>query len=371
MIVQRYLTREIVTNLSAVLSVVLLIFVSQHFVRYLSDAAAGTLPATLVFKILGYYLLSSLVFLLPLIVFLAILLALGRLYRDSEMAAMEACGIGLPRILRSVIIIGLGFALGVSYLSLIVSPWAEEQQFRVRDQAATDAEFAFIQPGRFQEMRGGQGVFYIEGLEPDGKTMREVFLQMEDETGLNIFSAQRGSLSKDAVSGDHYLLLEKGYRYRWMPNDGGFRVYQYEKGGVRLAPSGRAARDRSIAARATWDLWHSDRLPEIAEWQWRWSMPVSVLLLALMAVPLARSRPRQGRFTRLFIALGVAVFYYNALMVSKANLAQGVWPTWLGLWWVHSILSVVVVALYAQYFGWRWSLQQVWPWLHDRIYGSR
>ncbi|MDH4274080.1 MAG: LPS export ABC transporter permease LptF [Gammaproteobacteria bacterium] len=368
MIVQRYLSREIVQHLVAVLGVVMIIFVSQHFIRYLSDAAAGTLPAALVFKILGFYLLSSLVFLLPLIVFLAVLLALGRLYRDSEMAAMESCGIGLPRVIRSVMLIGLYFALGVIVLSMVIAPWAEEQQYRVRDQAAVDAEFAFIQPGRFQEIRGGQGVFYIESLEPDGKTMRDVFLQVEDETGLNIFAAQSGSLSKDDASGEHFLLLEKGYRYRWLPNNGGFRVYQYQRGGVRLVSPGLLSHGRSVAAKSTFDLWGSTLWPDIAEWQWRWSMPVSVVLLALMAVPLAHARPRQGRFTRLFVALGVAVFYYNALMISKAKLAQGQWPTALGLWWVHGLLVIVIVALYAQYFGWRWSVQQTWPWLYHRLY---
>ena len=64
-------------------------------------------------------------------------------------------------------------------------------------------------------------------------------------------------------------------------------------------------------------------------------MPISTILLALLAVPLARSRPREGRYGRIAIGLLVFIIYFNLLSAAKAWTEEATISPALGLWWVH------------------------------------
>jgi len=80
-----------------------------------------------------------------------------------------------------------------------------------------------------------------------------------------------------------------------------------------------------------------------AEFQWRMSTPISALLLALAAIPLSHSRPRQGRYAKMLLALGIYAIYFNLLDVSRSWVEQGS----LGyIWWVPGTLGVLVASLY-------------------------
>ena len=72
----------------------LLILMTNQFAQVLGDAASNLLPKEAVFLVMGLTSVQYLTILIPIGLFLAIMLSLGRLYRDSEMAALMACGIG-------------------------------------------------------------------------------------------------------------------------------------------------------------------------------------------------------------------------------------------------------------------------------------
>jgi lipopolysaccharide export system permease protein len=73
------------------------------------------------------------------------------------------------------------------------------------------------------------------------------------------------------------------------------------------------------------------------------STPISALLLALAAIPLSRSRPRQGRYAKMLLALGIYAIYFNLLDVSRSWVEQGASDY---IWWVPGLLALVVAGLY-------------------------
>ena len=79
-----------------------------------------------------------------------------------------------------------------------------------------------------------------------------------------------------------------------------------------------------------------------AELHWRLASPLSVLVLALLALPLARSSPREPRYARLLLALLAWLTYYNLLVLGRTWIAEGTLAPALGLWWVH--LPVLALA---------------------------
>lgn len=355
MIIDRYLAREVLQTLLAVLLVLLLIFMGRYFALYLADASAGEISGGIVIEMLFLRTLTSLSVIIPFGLFVSVLLAFGRLYKDSEMTAMAACGIGPARVLSTVFLIALLSSVLVAGLSLWGTPWAHEKSLQVREQAQSGTAFESIAAGQFNKFGSGDQVFYVEELSEDRKQLHNVFIQSHTDDGkLDIFSARGGYQYVDAKNGVRYLVLVDGYRYQGLPGSVDFTTYQYEKSAVRLDDLGVAPLQRTHWAAPSSELWGSTSLSNRAELQWRYSMPLATILLAILAVLLSRTSPRQGRFAKLFIAILIFVTYYNSLGAAMSWVQRGVVPPTVGLWSVHAILLVLVAILAVRYWGARW-----------------
>ncbi|MGH8376923.1 MAG: LptF/LptG family permease, partial [Pseudomonas sp.] len=82
-----------------------------------------------------------------------------------------------------------------------------------------------------------------------------------------------------------------------------------------------------------------------AELQWRMSLPLLVFIVTLMAVPLSRVNPRQGRFLKLLPAILLYMAYLTILIAARGALDKGKIPAVLGLWWVHGIFLAIGLGL--------------------------
>jgi lipopolysaccharide export LptBFGC system permease protein LptF len=82
--------------------------------------------------------------------FLGIVLALGRLYHESEMTAMTACGVGPLRIYRPIALLALVAAALLAVLSYRVVPAAWMKSSDLRVEATRAAQFGALEPGRFR-----------------------------------------------------------------------------------------------------------------------------------------------------------------------------------------------------------------------------
>lgn len=355
MIIDRYLAREVLQTLLAVILVLLLIFMGRYFALYLADASAGEISGDIVIDMLFLRTMTSLSVMIPFGLFVSVLLAFGRLYKDSEMTAMAACGIGPTRVLSTVSLIALVCSVLVSGLSLWGTPWAHEKALQVREQAQSGTAFESVAAGQFNKIGNGGQVFYVEGLANNRTLLNNVFIQAHTGEGqLDVFSASSGYQYVDAQTGVRYLVLVDGYRYQGLPGSVDFKIHRYEKSAVRLDEQEVAPLRRTHWSIPSSDLWGSTRLSDQAELQWRYSMPLATVLLAVLAVLLSRTSPRQGRFAKLFIAILIFVTYYNSLGVAISWMRRGVVPPEVGLWWVHAALLLLVLVLAVRYWGARW-----------------
>lgn len=344
-ILDRYLIKEVFYSLLGVTPVVLLIFLSDRFVRYLADAAAGKIPSELILTLITLKFLSVLVILLPLTFYIAVMLALGRLYKDSEMIVLAACGVGPLRILAAIFKLSLGVALLVSLLSLYVSPWAITKSNELKARAQAASEITGLTPGRFKESRSGDRVIYVERIAPDRRSMSNVFVQSREQGKLGIVSAERGVQTLDKESGDQFIVLENGRRYEGTPGSADYKVVQFARYSVRINEAEPGEISQQHAAQESRVLLTSTERGAAAELQWRFSMPLSVILLAALAVQLARAAPRQGKYAKVLLAILVYLVYTNLLGISRAWLERDLIPPWAGLWWVHGALLLVVAML--------------------------
>ena len=102
------------------------------------DVALVTLakvPKGAILAVMGLSSIQYLTILIPVGILLAVMLALARMYRDSEMAAMMACGIGNVSLYRPIMILALGLAVVSGWLALQAGPYAQREIQLIADQA--------------------------------------------------------------------------------------------------------------------------------------------------------------------------------------------------------------------------------------------
>lgn len=344
-ILDRYIFREIAQSWLAVTTVLLFILLTNQFARVLGDVAKDKLPKDAIFQIIGLTGLQYLTILVPIGLFLSVMLALGRLYRDSEMPAMMACRVGPIGIYRPLSWIMIPLVAGVAWLAMDVAPRALSEIERIGLEARRQADLASIEPGRFTSDANQGAVVYAEKVLGPG-TVENVFLQRRaDSGGVEVVIAERGEQRDSDDPNTRFFILHDGRRYEGVPGTSSFRVMEFAEHGIPYRLPG--VEDQVVEPRAmgTADLLRSSEPEHIAELHWRIGVPLATGILALIAVPLSRSQPRQGRYGKLAIGLLVFIIYFNLLSAGKAWLEQSSVPGSVGLWWVHGLMLVLGLAM--------------------------
>ncbi len=358
-ILDRYIFREIAQSWLAVTMVLLAILLTNQFARVLGDVAKGKLPKDAIFQIIGLTGLQYLTILVPIGLFLSIMLALGRLYRDSEMPAMMACRVGPIDIYRPLSWLLIPLTLAVGWLTMEVAPMALTEIERVGVEARRQADLASIEPGRFTSDSRAGTVVYAENVVGNG-IIEKVFLQRQTDTGIEVVIAERGEQVESDDPNTRFFVLHDGRRYEGVPGTADFRVMEFAEHGIPYRLPDIEDPELEPRAMHTADLLASGGTVEQAELHWRIGIPLATLILAVLAVPLSRSQPRQGRYGRLAIGLLVFIIYFNLLSAGKAWLEQEVVPIWIGLWWAHGLMLAVALGLLGMQNG-----------IHRRIFAMR
>ena len=351
-ILDRYIFREISLTWLGVTMILLMILLTNQFARVLGDVAKGKLPKNAAFDVIGLSAAQYLTVLVPIGLFLAVMLALGRLYRDSEMPAMMACRVGPAGIYRPLLWLLVPLALGVAWLSIEGTPLALTKIDRISAEARREADLASIEPGRFTVIGPERAVVYGESISAEGH-MEKVFMERKvDGDGVEVVVARRGEQVDSDDPNTRMLVLHEGRRYEGVPGQPNFRVVEFLEHGIPYRLPSLQPADPRPRAMTFSRLLASSEPQHVAERQWRMSVPISTVLLALLAVPLARSRPREGRYGRIAVGLLVFIIYFNLLSASKAWTEEAAIPPSLGLWWVHGCVLLFTGLLLALQNGW-------------------
>ncbi len=352
MIIFRYLAKEVLVSMFAVSGVLLLIIMSSRFVKYLAEAAAGKLAPDVLLAIMGYRLPGFLELVLPLGLFIGILLAYGRLYMDSEMTVLSACGMSQRKLLGYTLLPAVLVSVIVGVLSLFISPAGIEKAEFILSEQKGRSEFDHLQPARFMASQNGSGVTYSESLSLNRKQMRNVFMaemgvaDKGEQAKLSVILATEGQQIIDPESGERYLKLNKGYRYSGRPGEADYQVLQFDEYWQHLAKNkikaGSTVKADSIA---TADLLASDDLENIAALQWRLSLPLLVIVITLLAVPLSKTDPRQGRYVQMVPAILLYIVYLVSLNAARGAIEDGGMSPFPGIWSVHFVFITIAVVL--------------------------
>lgn len=349
--IDRYLIKEVMLTFLAAVLVLLAVALSHRLAEYLGKAASGLLARDAVLLLLGLQLIRLLVILIPPAFLLAIMLALGRLYRDNEMTALTACGLGPGAVYRPLFLLAVPMAAILAGLALYIVPMAMDLQFELQIRARQSAQLSLFNPGTFREVAGGEHVIYVGSLTDDGQEVRNVFIQSRTRDGIAITTGERGHQRIDPDTGARYIVLANGHRYQGNPGQENYQSVQFARLAVRVdAPPPEQTWLRREAV-STSELWVAPSPSYWAELHKRISGPISLLLLTFLAPLLARASPREGRYGRVVAAILIYTIYINLLSMGEAWIKRETIWVGLGLWWVHGLVGLLGLLMWRHHYG--------------------
>ncbi|MBT1452518.1 LPS export ABC transporter permease LptF [Glaciecola sp. XM2] len=347
MLIFRYLLRETFKSQIAVFFILMTIFITLRFVRVLGDATDGNVPADLIVGFITLYspVLASLV--LPISLFLGVMLAHGRMYVESEMTVLRACGVSEWYVTRVTLFFSLVIAAITAVVTLYLAPLALEKEYQLKEDAAASSGIAAVVPGRFQQTGDSKAVIFVHDTQSDN--LQKVFLSQrtKDNDGVHLIYAEQGRIQESAF-GEQTLVLSAGNQYDGKRNENNYQIVNFDEYTVTITPPNREQEGRKLVAASTAELWKMDTIEASAELQWRIAIPLSLPFLVLIAVPLSAVDPRQGRFGKMFPALLLYLGYFLLLLASRRIMEDGNLPSFLGLWWVHVVMLLVGIGLIAR-----------------------
>ncbi|MCB1736634.1 MAG: LPS export ABC transporter permease LptF [Gammaproteobacteria bacterium] len=354
-VIDRYIVRETLQTWLAVTLVLMLILLSNRLAQLLARAVAGEIDGSLVFHLLALKAISFMSLLAPMSLYLAFMLAFGRLYRDSEMSALAACGVGPARLYRSLLFVSLPVTVLVIVFAFWVGPWASAESDQVRARAENASGVAALSPGRFRETSNRSGIIYVEKLNEEAGRIENVFISLNRRGKPMLLSSEQAGQWVDPESGDRFIVFKNGYRYEGNPGEKGFKIIEFAEHAVLMQeanPLAQVQRERSSIPSA--ELLRVDTPQNTAEWHWRLAGPVSVIMLTLLALPLAKATPRQGRYGKVVIGILIYIVYSNLLGIARVWIENGKVSPDFGLWWVHGVILLLTGALLIHMQGWAW-----------------
>jgi lipopolysaccharide export system permease protein len=348
----RHVLRELILATLLIGGVLLAVLVIYQFAFVLGRAADGQVPAEVVPRLVGLSLRSNLPIILPFAVLLGIVAGLGRMYHDSEITAAQACGVGRGVLFAAAGVVVAAAASFAAWMAFIDGPAAARGIVELRVAALRTAATRALAPGSFRPV--GQGAtLYFRASDEDGR-LRDVFVQRELPTMAGQPPRMQVLLARAArhavsAAGDAWLVdLEDGRSYEGAPGAGDWRITEFRRQQLRIpTPQAVLPGKPRVDGLDNRELLATDDPRRRAELHWRIGWVVDVLVLGLLAVPLARLLPRQGRHARVPWAVLLFALYAGMLSAGRTMVERGEVPAWLGLWWVHGLALLLGWALLA------------------------
>lgn len=352
MIIQRYLLREILQAFVGTLFVLLLIIVGNTFVRLLGSVSSGDLPVDLLGRMVLMGSINGAIQLVPVALLIGMMLAFGRLYRDHEISALHASGVGPTQFYKGIFLFVLPLTLLLAAMVLYVVPTIEQATQNIKTEVKQRPEASGIPVGEFMHTKVGDTRFtiFVEKLGDENVVMEHFFMHSGTTDKTTVLTAKKALLFIDQKNGERVLQINDGSRYDHDLNNNEFTIFHFGEHGLRV-PSATLSTNRKLVAVSTQELFNRNTIESKAELHWRLAVILSAPVVALLAFPLSYTTPRQGRFGKLALGILLYAVYANLLITGKSMIEDGKIPAYVGLWWVHLIFISLALWLVRKQYG--------------------
>lgn len=346
MIIHRAFIREVLQTCAAVTAILFSIFIVTRLVGFLSQAAEGDIPVDSVFLLLMLKMMTYLDIIVPLVVYISILLVMGRWIRDNELTVLSACGVGMAQFLKPLLMLFGIIGAMVASFSLYISPLSAEVYQSLQFEHRNRSDATGIIPGVFTEMRSGAGVYFVERYDKSTDTFHDIFVYNSGEVHDEVVVASSGFRTVDEKTNDDFLILKNGTQYRGTAGSSEYAVVDFETYAVRIKQRAKKALRLPVKAQSTISLMTATNPTGIGELQWRIAKVVMLPVLMLFALSFSSISYRKNRFPGMMAALVVYFAYSNVLGLAVALARRGELNPYLASWYVHIAFFLLAIYLF-------------------------
>ncbi len=182
-IIDRYVFREVAASVLACFAIFCLSGLIAGFLPIFQKGMETNLQLTLIlFQVLINALPGTLVTVLPLSLTVGILLALGRLSADNEIAAIKSSGISPARLLPPVLTLGILAFLISLWCTLVLIPQGIAKGRQLMHQALTTRADAGLEEKTFFD-NFKDLIIYVDHIDRSTGVMTNLFIRQQLHTG--------------------------------------------------------------------------------------------------------------------------------------------------------------------------------------------
>jgi lipopolysaccharide export system permease protein len=352
-IISRYLLKNIIVFLVSIFFIIGLIVFGNQVVMTVQESVEHGIPLKQLMPIVGFNMIRDIPIILSLSLFLAIIISISQLYKNSEAVVMNSFGLGDKGYIYLIQPIVLFSFVLVFILTIYAVPWAKQQKSYAEDETVNASEFSFITEGKFESFKNGEIVFYASessSIDAAGEqNMEEIFIYVSSKESPVIVLASEAIKYTDSTSQSIYLRLKDGVRYEGLPGDLNVNMLDFDQYDLEIV-SGEVQKSLSnfseIEEKTTIELLNEGGLLANAEVQWRFSQPLSILILSVIGVLLGKTSPRTGKGINLLIGVVIFMIYNNGLLVAKTSIENGELNPLIGLWSIHTMFILFLLIFY-------------------------
>ena len=347
--IYRYLFKEVSSSFIAVAIILFLIFVSGRFVKYLAEAAAGSFSSDVLFSIMFFRLPGFMELIFPLALFLGIMLSFGRLYVESEMVVLQACGISKTRLLFYTQGPAICVMILVAIFTTYLTPLGWKNFYEIWNDPKTYSGLGTIVPGSFKKLGNQGAVIYTSDINQQKTELTDVFVvsanKQEDGSAITLIKASQAKVVSISPY-ERYIELYDGVEYSGEPGKLNFTFSRYETYGQRIHESKeKFVEVDAVDAMPTMAIANAAGAKEQAAFYWRITMPFIVPILALIALALSETNHRKGRYIKLLPGIIIYILYVASLIAVRTEIEKGKMPTGLIFFAVHFVFLMIGLLL--------------------------
>ena len=358
MLIFRYICREVIAVVAAILLIMLIITLMSQAAGYLGGIAHGAVAVSFFGKLMLINIPFLVSYILPFAFYFGLLLAYGRIYADSEMVVLQASGFSNRRLFAYSMVLAVVVMLIVGYLILIVNPTLLAAKGKILHGSKTNI-LQTIVPGQFRVLNDGKLILYVSKANHDRTHLQDIFLAelnqrakkpTDDQWSVNFVNGAQQVLQGN---GYPYLQTKDGYQYKGIPGQPEYNILKYKDYNYLLKDQVESIKYNNLDGVSTAMLFHRTHdVASLSELEWRISLVLQVIILTLFAIPLSRVQPRQGRYAKFLPAVLFYLVYVNVLFMAKYLLENGKVSMNVGLWWAHLLMLLIILIYYAKTYRW-------------------
>ncbi|HUU33232.1 MAG TPA: LPS export ABC transporter permease LptF, partial [Vicinamibacterales bacterium] len=353
----RYVIREVLAPFALALLVLTFILIIPFIIAQAETMIAKGVPWMTVARVMVTLLPASLGLTIPMSLLVGLLIALGRMSGDREVAAMLACGLSPMRLLKPALAIGLVAWAATSYVMVWAIPDANQTFREITLRLVADRAEGEVKARVFFEDFPGF-VVYVRDVPPSGGWTGVLAADTRDPSHPVLYLAKHGRMLLDRAQRTIQMVLTEGTRHSTSDREpDGYEVVTFAETIVPLDPESvfprtgpaRGEREMTIAelqGRAA-ELeagGHSSHSPRI-EIHKKFSIPAACLVFALLGVALGATYQRDGKFVGIARGLAVIFIYYALMWLGQALAQGGHLSPWLAMWLPNLVLGAAGVGL--------------------------